>query len=60
MKIQKFIPFMVVLSFAIYFFVNTNWDKATWSDWGLVILSGICLILFIFNIITSIMLKRKK
>lgn len=51
---------MVVLSFAIYFIVNTNWDKATWSDWGLVILSGICLILFIFNIITSIMLKRKK
>lgn len=50
---------MVVLSFAIYFFVNTNWDNATWSDWGLVILFGICLILFIFNIITSLLLKKK-
>lgn len=58
MKFQNLVLFFAVLSFAINFFINTNWDGATWSDWGLVVLFGISVVLFIFNMITSFLLKK--
>lgn len=58
MNISNNLVFLVVIAFAIHFIVNTDWNNADWSDWGVIVLYSICLISFIFYIVTTVMLKR--
>lgn len=58
MKITNFFVFLVVITIAIRFIMNTDWKNADWSDWGVIVLYSICLISFIFYIVTAVMLKR--